>query len=102
MRPNTRLVIVELHFFKSRVTYPSDKVIDNGIGLGANASINLIKAFERGENVEHVEDGLGLSIAHAAPQRIHAQIMLYNNEDAADSTAEVTLSNKGICQKTLF
>ncbi|MBK98174.1 MAG: hypothetical protein CL672_05205 [Balneola sp.] len=79
------------------------KVIDSGIGLGANSSVNLIKAFERGEDVEHVEgSGLGLSIAHAAAQRIHAQIMLYNNEDVAGTTAEVILSNKGICQKTLF
>ena len=79
------------------------KVIDNGIGVGTNSSLNLIKAFERGQDVKHVEgSGLGLSIAHAAAQRIHAQIMLYNNEDAAGTTAEVILSNKGICQKTLF
>ena len=64
---------------------------------------NLIKAFERGEDVEHIKgSGLGLSIAYAAAQRIHAQIMLYNNEDVAETTAEVILSNKGICQKTLF
>ena len=79
------------------------KVIDNGIGVGTNSSLNLIKAFERGQDVKHVEgSGLGLSIAHAAAQRIHAQIMLYNNEDVAGTTAEVILSNKGICQKTLF
>ena len=79
------------------------KVIDRGIGLGANSSVNLIKAFERGEDVEHIKgSGLGLSIAHAAAQRIHAQIMLFNNEDVAGTTAEVILSNKGICQKTLF
>ncbi len=79
------------------------KVIDNGIGLGANSSINLIKAFERGKDMDHIEgSGLGLSIAHAAAQRINAQIMLYNNEDVAGTTAEVILSNNEICQKTLF
>ena len=79
------------------------KVIDRGIGIGANSSVNLIKAFERGEDVEHIKgSGLGLSIAYAAAARIHAQIMLYNNEDVAGTTAEVILSNKGICQKTLF
>jgi two-component system OmpR family sensor kinase len=79
------------------------KVIDNGVGLGVNSSENLIKAFQRGQKVEHIEgSGLGLSIAHAAAQRIQAQLLLYNNENMAGTTAELILSNNDICQKTLF
>jgi K+-sensing histidine kinase KdpD len=79
------------------------KVIDNGVGLGGNSSKNLIKAFQRGQEVEHIEgSGLGLSIAHAAAQRIQAQLLLYDNENVAGTTAELILSNNGICQKTLF
>lgn len=79
------------------------KVIDNGVGLGGNSSENLIKAFQRGQEVEHIEgSGLGLSIAHAAAQRIKAQLYLYDNENVAGTTAELILSNNGICQKTLF
>ena len=79
------------------------KVIDNGVGLGGNSSENLIKAFQRGQEVEHIEgSGLGLSIAHAAAQRIQAQLLLYDNENVAGTTAELILSNNGICQKTLF
>ena len=79
------------------------KVIDSGVGLGGNASENLIKAFQRGQEVDHIEgSGLGLSIAHAAAQRIQAQLLLYDNEDIAGTTAELILSNKEICQKTLF
>ena len=79
------------------------KVIANGVGLGANSSINLIKAFQRGQEVEHIEgSGLGLSIAHAAAQRIQAQLVLYDNENAPGTTAELILSNNDICQKTLF
>ena len=79
------------------------KVIDNGVGLRGNSSENLIKAFQRGQEVEHIEgSGLGLSIAHAAAQRIQAQLLLYDNENVAGTTAELILSNNGICQKTLF
>lgn len=79
------------------------KVIDNGVGLGANSSVNLIKAFQRGQEVGHIEgSGLGLSIAHAAAQRIQAQLVLYDNENAPGITAELILSNNDICQKTLF
>jgi len=79
------------------------KVIDNGVGLGGNSSENLIKAFQRGQEVEHIEgSGLGLSIAHAAAQRIQAQLYLYDNENVAGTTAELILSNNDICQKTLF
>ena len=79
------------------------KVIDNGVGLGVNSSENLIKAFQRGQEVEHIEgSGLGLSIAHAAAQRIQAQLLLYDNENVPGTTAELILSNNDICQKTLF
>ncbi len=79
------------------------KVIDSGVGLGTNSSENLIKAFQRGQDVGHIEgSGLGLSIAHAAAQRIQAQLLLYNNTGVTGTTAELILSNKGICQKTLF
>lgn len=79
------------------------KVIDSGVGLGTNSSENLIKAFQRGQEVGHIEgSGLGLSIAHAAAQRIQAQLLLYNNTGVTGTTAELILSNKGICQKTLF
>lgn len=79
------------------------KVIDYGVGLGGNSSENLIKAFQRGQEVEHIEgSGLGLSIAHAAAQRIQAQLYLYDNENVAGTTAELILSNNDICQKTLF
>ena len=79
------------------------KVIDNGVGLGVNSSENLIKAFQRGQEVEHIEgSGLGLSIAHAAAQRIQAQLLLYDNENMAGTTAELIFSNNDICQKTLF
>lgn len=79
------------------------KVIDNGVGLGVNSSENLIKAFERGQEVEHIEgSGLGLSIAHSAAQRIQAQLLLYDNENVPGTTAELILSNNDICQKTLF
>ncbi len=79
------------------------KVIDNGVGLGVNSSENLIKAFQRGQEVEHIEgSGLGLSIAHAAAQRIQAQLLLYDNENMAGITAELIFSNNDICQKTLF
>ena len=79
------------------------KVIDNGVGLGVNSSENLIKAFERGQEVEHIEgSGLGLSIAHSAAQRIQAQLLLYDNKNVPGSTAELILSNNDICQKRLF
>ncbi len=79
------------------------KVIDNGVGLGVNSSENLIKAFERGQEVEHIEgSGLGLSIAHAAAQRIQAQLLLYDRKNVPGTTAELILSNNDICQKTLF
>ena len=79
------------------------KVIDNGVGLGVNSSENLIKAFQRGQGVAHIEgSGLGLSIAHAAAQRIQAQLLLYDSENVQGTTAELILSNNDICQKTLF